>query len=902
MPTSSRIRSFARNYASQYSSDTAEKLAIALSELNRSILSARKQTEKILNTEWGRQPASRHVLADLLDLLKLKLSEEASAKDVFHLLAEQYLLSHMLKADEKQGLEKDSLWQQLALTNPTLNAYLTEKINSSDLRAASESVASLLPDRTDFYQLIPPLFQPQQTAFLMPAGKWQYVLGEAKQLLRKRMGISLNNDPLTILSCQLSSEHILSFAASADIDHRLMASHLTLSSYTANLLQNNAKAKRVKQSSSCFGDILVKETSGRQASLFTTEAEPDCVHQLRSMSYDLAVADLSQLLPSYSYHSKAYSHLDQEIMKVAALQNASGSPEMQSRMIIRLVNKAASRSMLLLSIDRTFLFSVEANAIRQYLSQNFEEIYVLDLPSQSEQAYCFIFLLRNQPPVSEKKTKVFYSRLETEPDKWPEEVSWSRVEDELHTYWIGFDQSDFFSFPPLYTEDEKGIFLQLSYPSATVADEWLTDLDEKQLRKKVLYLFRAYEKLKLGKASEQTSWPEPLRKMAEAGISLTFDEKKMQQASLSPFVMGYLYAEEKLLHTLSEEKALWWQPSWQQLFPVYKAAFKTSTSDGLMLPLINNGSSNISENGLNAFKKFYEERSLRLPASQESFPPAIMTAQLEQMSLLSQDLPVIRKYPIQIGKKLEAAEAFASKPELLMPLGESIEDFRQTIFRLERDAVERRGLYQRIRGILSEFEAALAALSNEQDEARKDFAAVGEESIFYYCLAVLAAPQYSEKYGDPLQYEIPRAPLLADFRKWCAWGKEYFRLINKWYELEPYPLKVEKEEETERASKYFSTTLMPASASLHLKEEKVSISLRGLPEAAFDQSYLGKSPLEHYLDYLQKQSKLDAKLGYSKEAYLLRGKENLRIREIQQLCTLSLKLQQLRREMASEKM
>ncbi|MFZ3079681.1 MAG: type ISP restriction/modification enzyme [Bellilinea sp.] len=65
---------------------------------------------------------------------------------------------------------------------------------------------------------------------------------------------------------------------------------------------------------------------------------------------------------------------------------------------------------------------------------------------------------------------------------------------------------------------------------------------------------------------------------------------------------------------------------------------------------------------------------------------------------------------------------------------------------------------------------------------------ISKQDIFRYVYGVLHNPQYRTYYQINLRNEFPRIPLYSDFRKWVNWGSELLDLHLDFENVKPYPL------------------------------------------------------------------------------------------------------------------
>ena len=128
---------------------------------------------------------------------------------------------------------------------------------------------------------------------------------------------------------------------------------------------------------------------------------------------------------------------------------------------------------------------------------------------------------------------------------------------------------------------------------------------------------------------------------------------------------------------------------------------------------------------------------------------------------------------------------------------------------------------------------------------------ITKEDLFYYVYGLLHSPDYRERYADNLSKELPRIPRVktaADFWAFSQAGRDLADLHLNYETVEPYPLTIEAKgplvdadyrvEKMKFAKKGDKTTVIYNS----------KITLRGIPEAAWDYVVNGKAALDWVME------------------------------------------------------
>jgi predicted helicase len=128
---------------------------------------------------------------------------------------------------------------------------------------------------------------------------------------------------------------------------------------------------------------------------------------------------------------------------------------------------------------------------------------------------------------------------------------------------------------------------------------------------------------------------------------------------------------------------------------------------------------------------------------------------------------------------------------------------------------------------------------------------IGKEDLFYYVYGILHSPDYRERFADNLSKELPRIPAVKkaiDFWAFSKAGRALADLHLNYETVEPYPLTIDAKgtlsdadyrvEKMKFAKKGDKTTVI----------YNHRITLKGIPEAAWDYVVNGKAALDWVME------------------------------------------------------
>jgi len=172
------------------------------------------------------------------------------------------------------------------------------------------------------------------------------------------------------------------------------------------------------------------------------------------------------------------------------------------------------------------------------------------------------------------------------------------------------------------------------------------------------------------------------------------------------------------------------------------------------------------------------------------------------------------------------------------------------------------------------FEKTVKKIYNITDQALKHFQealndnSITKEDIFYYVFGVLSTPSYVEKFKNNLSKELPRVPILENFKEISELGKQLAELQLNYQRY--VSAVVMKDKEKPNLPEYSNLTITADENALNDYVEKVRLDkknreitinekakVQNIPEFAFECRVGNYPPVEWISKYLVKQEDKD---------------------------------------------
>ena len=290
--------------------------------------------------------------------------------------------------------------------------------------------------------------------------------------------------------------------------------------------------------------------------------------------------------------NREYKNIDKRIkdtyVSAGTARNLNWQYDMYKRFIRWASDRLDENGVLAFITNRAYLDARQDDGFRKIVSEEFNEIYIIDLGSdvrknpkisgtthnvfgiQTGVAICF--LIRNE--TQSKDCEIYYTMREdneiaSEKLAFLSSTSFAAIEfehvvpDEKHN-WLDITDNDFKELIPVANEEtknaktpaaEKAVFRLYSNGVKTNRDEWVYDFGRKELSRKAKHLISVYEgKREKNKKQSLTDdelgteikWDREMKKFLRRDIPVTYSTDCIQKSLYRPFVVKHLYFKKEL--------------------------------------------------------------------------------------------------------------------------------------------------------------------------------------------------------------------------------------------------------------------------------------------------------------------------------------------------------------------
>ena len=529
---------------------------------------------------------------------------------------------------------------------------------------------------------------------------------------------------------------------------------------------------------------------------------------------------------------------------------------MYKRFIRWASDRLADDGIIAFITNRAYIDSRQDDGFRKVASQEFSDIYIMDLGSDVRRnpkisgtthnvfgiqtGVAIGFFVREKVKLG--KCGIHYAKREDSEialDKlaYLNKVLLGDIEFEQITpgkwnEWLNQSDSDFEELIPLANRetklaktvaDEQAVFGLYSIGVVTDRDGWMYDFSSEELGKKVRAFISAYEKNRVtygGKEVDNSllettiKWTRDLKRQLRLDTPNVFDRSNVRRALYRPFVNKSLYFNQQLNEM---------QYQMPQIFP---------------------------------FGKHGENKVICIRAAGSNRSFHVLAANRVVDKHLTGDCQCLPLY-----RYTEDGERVSNITEWGL-----------------------RGINEHYREEFGErFEEAVGGER------------ITAEDVFAYTYAVLHDPVYRHDYAIDLLREFPRLPLYHDWDAWVKMGRELLDLHIGFEDAEPYALeRVDKVAPSTGSGRTSSAprVMLRANAGdkergeIHIDSETV---LRGVPEFAWEYKLGNRTAIEWVLDQYKEKKPRDPTIRERFNTYRFADYKEDVIDLLRRVCTVSVR-------------
>jgi len=160
-------------------------------------------------------------------------------------------------------------------------------------------------------------------------------------------------------------------------------------------------------------------------------------------------------------------------------------------------------------------------------------------------------------------------------------------------------------------------------------------------------------------------------------------------------------------------------------------------------------------------------------------------------------------------------------------------------------------LFDGVENIEHKYRCAIGDMGLSHFQAKYPSEKISKEDLFYYVYGVLHSLDYRQRFADTLTKELPRIPAVkaaADFWAFSQAGRALADLHLRYETVEPYPLTMEAKAPLTSADYRVEKMRFAKKSDKSTVIYNQRITLKGIPDAAWDYVVNGKAALEWVME------------------------------------------------------
>ena len=441
------------------------------------------------------------------------------------------------------------------------------------------------------------------------------------------------------------------------------------------------------------------------------------------------------------------------------------------------------------------------------------------------------------------------------------EVTWNEIKPDKYGDWLNQRDDSFYEFAPLGISKQKsplGIFATWSRGFSTARDAWLYSFGRRSVLEQADSLLSVYNDEVARYASNgqgckvedfvvkdetKIKWNRGLLDQLKRGVSIQFNPNLAFEAMYRPFCKQWLYCEYKCIDRTYQ------QP---RLFPLAYGERKKADRT-YQQPMLH--SKAVEKGGVD---RTYQQGVLRCLRNKviclsQSNRRAFSCFITDVLPDLHMDPDGAQCFPLNRYEEREVGTALFDANDYVAPGGQ------MSLF--GNGASQKEVVYDRHDAITDE---ALTVFREAYPHAfigryKKDGGIeLNKEDIFYYIYGILHSPEYRKRFESNLKKELPRIPLAEDFAAFSRAGRVLADLHLNYESVEPWG-EIDEDGDSEnpgrtvkmRFGKCKKTEENPRGIDRTVLHVSENLTLRNIPERAYDYVVNGRSAIEWLMDRYQ---------------------------------------------------
>ena len=466
---------------------------------------------------------------------------------------------------------------------------------------------------------------------------------------------------------------------------------------------------------------------------------------------------------------------------------------------------------------------------------------------------------------AEKLEFLRYSKIEN--------LAFEAIHPDRNNNWVNQYNNDFESLIPIADKKHKDvIFASHSNGVSTNRDEWVFDLDKKNLEKKAKFLSEKYnESTKVSVLDEQIKWSRDLKNKLNRNLKSIYNRKNITTLNYRPFAKQNYYSERIFSDVLTQNHFDYFGKN----LDIDNKVICYNSNEKDFIVLASNKIIDLHFTGdtkIFAFNKF-----------------DTIGSKLDNITDWGLKQFINHYTQVIATPRNDASENTFNASE--NPFNAWVNTFNaseNTFNASENTFNASENPFNASENPFNASENSFNASENTFNAWENTFNAssITKEDIFYYTYAVLHNPAYRKKYEMNLKREFPRLPFYDDFFQWVSWGKQLMDLHIDYETVAPFGLQV-IDNSSIKDNNYKSKVKLKADKTNGIITLDEHTILLGIPDSAWQYKLGNRSALDWVLDQYKEKKYTDKTIAENFNTYRFADYKPQVIDLLQRVCTVS---------------